>query len=151
MDIQERIARQRIQHIVESYQLDGDDGDAFASYLAQLMEVYPQPLLELALTEAIVKGWSEIPMRKGMPFICKVHEQLRLWQPELEPSLSTPLTAAKVPWTVVDAVAVRPELMDRKAIEARLTPAQFEQITGLDASVVFDADGNVLRSHPEEL
>lgn len=150
MDIQERIAYQRIQHIVDSYQLEGDDGEAFSSYLAQLMEVYPQPLLELALTEAIVKGWSQIPMQKGMPFIHKVCEQLRIWQPELESSLSKSLIPSTALGAADAAVAYR-EPVDCKAIETQLTPAQFEHITGLDASAVFDADGNVLGAQPMEL
>ena len=66
MDIQERISRQRVQHIIDSYQLDGDDGDVFTDYMDQLLETYAYPLIELALTEAIIKGWSEIPMKKGL-------------------------------------------------------------------------------------
>lgn len=110
MEIQERISRQRVKHIVESYQLSGAETgvDAFNAYLAELLKQYPHPVIELALTEGIVKGWKTVPMVKGMPFLEDVHKQLKTW--ETQPIIST------------------------------ITPAQFHQITGLDASVVFGPD-----------
>jgi hypothetical protein len=108
MEIQERISRQRVKHIIESYQLGGNEVDAFSAYLEDLLKQYPHPVIELALTEGIVKGWKVIPMVKGMPFLEAVHKQLKTW--ETQPIIST------------------------------VTPAQFHQITGLDASVVFGPD-----------
>lgn len=124
MDVQAYITRQRVQHIVDSYQLDGSDGDTFADYLTGLLATYPQSLIELALTEAIVKGWSEVPMKKGMSFIQGVHEKLCSWQTDLN------------------------IFSHSESIETILTPGQFEQITGLDASLVFDQDGRVLVTGP---
>ena len=150
MDIQKRITRQRVNHIIDSYQLDGSDGEAFTDFLDNLLEIYPQALIELALTEAIVKAWSEVPMQKGMPFIKGVHDQLRCWQPDLEPSAQLPgcFTSARpktsLGATSLDVKAVNPSPIDPESINTSLTPAQFEQITGLDADLVFNEDGNVL-------
>lgn len=153
MDIQERIIRQRVNHIVDSYQLYGDDGDAFANCLAQLLETYPQSLIELALTETIVRGWSEVPMPRGMVFIHKVHKRLRTWHPNSESSTQLPCSfqspATKSLGAIsLDVKAANPNPIDPEAIDTSLTPGQFEQITGLDASLVFDNDGKVLVTQP---
>lgn len=153
MDIQERITRQRVKHIVDSYQLDGNDVDAFANYLNKLLETYPQSLIELALTEAIVKGWSKVPMQKGMPFIYGVHERLRSWQPNLEPSsqrnsFQTPSHPKAMGATSLDIKATNPSPVNPDSIDTVLLPEQFEQITGLDAGLVFGEDGNVLITRP---
>ena len=155
MDIQERITRQRVHHIVASYQLDGDDGDAFADTLSQLLEMYPQALIELALAESIVEGWSDIPMPKGIPFIQKVQNKLQSWQPDLE-LLSGSSTSLKT----LNPQFYRAMSSDVRAIDSRcinpetlgitLTPGQFEQITGLDASLLFDEKGDVLVTYPVE-
>lgn len=153
MNIQERITRQRVNHIIDSYQLDGDDSDAFANCLAKLLETYPQSLIELALTETIVKGWSEIPMPRGMAFIHSVHERLRAWYPTSEPSPQLPCsfqspTAKSLGAISLDVKAANPSPIDPESIDTSLTPGQFEQITGLDASLVFDENGNVLVTQP---
>ena len=153
MDIQQRIIRQRVNHIVDSYQLDGNDADAFTIFLDKLLESYPQSLIELALTEAIVKGWSEVPMERGMPFIKGVHERLRCWQPDPEPPAQIsgsfiPPGAKSLGATSLDVRAVDPNPIDPESIETTLTSAQFEQITGLDASLVFDKNGKVLLTQP---
>lgn len=157
MDIQTHIIRQRVQHIVDSYQLDGSDDNAFADYLTWLLATYAQSLVELALTEAIVKGWSEIPMRKGMPFIQGVHEKLRSWQPDLDISLQRvsafkTLNSKPSGTLSAEAESVKPQYpIVSDSIETILTPGQFEQITGLDASLVFDQDGQVLITWPMEM
>ncbi|MBT9316554.1 hypothetical protein [Leptothoe spongobia] len=152
MDFQERISQQRVQHIVDSYRLDGDD-DKFAACLSQLLDVYPQSLIELALTESIVKGWSEVPMQRGMPFLQGVHERLRLWQSDSECSsqakteLST-LNSTCVSTTSLGVKAANSRSLTFDSITTLLTPGQFEQITGLDASLVFDDQGSVLVTNP---
>ncbi|MEA5463988.1 hypothetical protein [Leptothoe sp. PORK10 BA2] len=156
MDIQERINRQRVHHIVASYQLDGDDGDVFAECLAQLLETYPQSLIELSLLESIVKGWSEMPMPRGMLFIQGVHERLRSWQPELEipTQPSSPLKTLNPKFLGVMSLDVKASASSSIAPESigiTITPGQFEQITGLDASLVFDGHGHVLLTHPVEM
>ncbi|MEM1239696.1 MAG: hypothetical protein AAGI45_07640 [Cyanobacteria bacterium P01_H01_bin.26] len=153
MDIQERISRQRVQHIIDSYQLDGDDGDVFVDYLDQLLETYAYPLIELALTEAIIKGWSEIPMRKGLSFIHGVHERLRFWQPDREslahiPRQLKPLNPRFLGATSLGVRATNQSPIDPTSVDITLTPEQFEQITGLDASLVFDQEGRVLTTRP---
>lgn len=156
MDIQERINRQRVHHIVASYQLDGDDGDAFAELLAQLLETYPQSLIELSLIESIVQGWSEIPMQKGMRFLQGVHDRLRLWQPDLDisSSPSTPLKTLSPKFLGAISVDVKVPAsppMPPESIGITITSGQFEQITGLDASLVFDGNGHVLLTPPVEM
>ena len=156
MDIQERINRQRVHHIVASYQLDGDDGDAFAELLTQLLETYCQSLIELSLLESIVKGWSEIPMQKGLPFLHGVHDRLRAWQPDLDISsqASTPLNTRNPAFLGVISVDVKASdtpAITPESIGITITPGQFEQITGLDASLVFDGNGHVLLNRPVEM
>ncbi|MEL6230128.1 MAG: hypothetical protein AAFR24_09465 [Cyanobacteria bacterium J06627_3] len=156
MDIQERITRQRVHHIVASYQLDGDDGDAFADTLNQLLETYPQSLIELAITESIVEGWSDVPMQKGIPFIQKVQKKLRAWQPDLE-RLRRPTTSLKTlnpkffGAMSLDVRAVESSSINPETVGITITPGQFEQITGLDAGLLFDAKGYVLVTCPVEM
>lgn len=155
MDIQERITRQRVHHIVASYQLDGNDGDAFADILNQLLETYPQSLIELAIAESIVEGWSDVPMQKGIPFIQKVQKKLRSWQPELElpsrPSTSLKTLNPKFFGAMsLDVRAINSSSINPETIGITITPAQFEQITGLDTGLLFDEKGHVLVTCPVE-
>ncbi|MEE3717501.1 hypothetical protein V2H45_12125 [Tumidithrix elongata RA019] len=91
MEIWEQISRQRVQHIIESYQLYGDVFDDFSDYLEDLLIAYAPPLIELALIEILVQSWLQIPLIKGIAFIEKVHEQLKSWEygaiaPKITPS-----------------------------------------------------------------
>ncbi|MEM9162626.1 MAG: hypothetical protein AAGC54_06095 [Cyanobacteria bacterium P01_F01_bin.4] len=110
MEIQARISRQRVRHIIDSYRLEGDDIPAFNTYLASLLDESPSPLIELALVEAIVNGWSIIPLPRGVALLTQVHERLKQWQQQ-------PI---------------------KSPIKSLVTPTVFEQITGLDSAVVFD-------------
>jgi hypothetical protein len=105
MEIWEQLSRQRVKHIVSSYQLGGDEAPRFDGYLEELLQRYPRPLIELALVETLVDAWSAIPMVRGMGFLSKAHDRLKTW--ESQPIAST------------------------------LSPAQFQQISGLDPSPVF--------------
>ncbi|MEO1400205.1 MAG: hypothetical protein AAFV72_03010 [Cyanobacteria bacterium J06635_1] len=105
MEMQARISRQRVKHIVDSYRLEGEDTSAFNTYLASLLDESPSPLIELALVEAIANGWSIIPMPRGIDLLAQVHERLKQWQ--------------------------------QQPVKSLVTPAEFEQITGLDSAVVF--------------
>jgi hypothetical protein len=80
MELWEKIGRQRVQYIVESYQLYGDEIVDFNDYLTDLLQAYMPPQIELALVETIAQTWSDIPMLRGIPFIKKVHELLRTWE-----------------------------------------------------------------------
>lgn len=78
MDIQQRISRQRIQHIVDSYSL-AEDAAALA-YLEALSRQYPHPLVELALTETLAQQWLSVPLARGVSFLQQAHSRLRQWQ-----------------------------------------------------------------------
>jgi hypothetical protein len=108
-EIQQRIAHQRIQHIVDSYSLADDPADAFASYLSELIKQYPPGLIELALVQTLVKNWLRVPMKKGVSFLLATQDQLNQWQ--------------------LQAKETR--------LQSSLTPSQFEQITGLDPTGAF--------------
>lgn len=79
MELEEQLKRQRVKHIVSSYQLDGDDKEAFHRYLETLFITYPPPLIELALVETLVNHWLKVPMTKGCAFLAQAHEQLVDW------------------------------------------------------------------------
>ena len=102
-DIQEKLNRQRIQHIISSYQLS-DQENGFNRYLDELMQDYPQPLVELALVETLIDQWLA-PLRRGSEFLAQTHSKLQTW--ENCPIVST------------------------------ITPAQFQQIVGLDPTPIF--------------
>ncbi|MEM6251417.1 MAG: hypothetical protein AAF821_00715 [Cyanobacteria bacterium P01_D01_bin.156] len=149
MDIQARINRQRVNHIVDSYHLTGDDVLAFEEYLTRLLNTYPQPLIELAITEEIIQGWLKIPMQKGLDFIQKVHTHLQVWQPVPEelpplPSSIRTLTPKILETSVVNVEVTNTALVNSALVKTKLTPEQFEQITGLDSSLVFDQHGQVI-------
>jgi hypothetical protein len=90
MTLDQQISHQRVKHIVSSYQLDGNSADEFAIYLADLLNTYSAPLIELALTETLVANWLVIPMTKGIEFLQQVHAQLQAW--EVGQSIAHPLT-----------------------------------------------------------
>jgi len=112
MELQNRIGQQRIQHIIDSYILMGEEVSAFESYLSDLLGQYPHGLIELALVETLVRNWLTIPMVKGVPFLANAHERLQAWQQDQWQQLTGSL---------------------------KLTPNQFSQITGLDAQIAWDA------------
>jgi hypothetical protein len=108
MDISEQLSRQRVKHIVHSYQLqhcEADPIDDFEDYLEDLLQVYPSPLIELALVETLVDHWLAVPLVRGFQFLVQAHRKLKAW--ESQPIAST------------------------------LTPEQFQQISGLDPSPIF--------------
>ncbi|AFY70199.1 hypothetical protein Pse7367_1924 [Thalassoporum mexicanum PCC 7367] len=88
MELWEKIGRQRVQYIVDSYQLYGDEIADFNDYLTDLLQAYMSPQIELALVETIAATWSEIPSIRGLPFIKKVHQLLKHWE---DPSNFKPL------------------------------------------------------------
>ncbi len=115
MEVQQRIGQQRVQHIVDSYLLAGNDEIApFNAYLDALFAQYPHGLIELALVETLAKSWRQVPMQKGIPFLIAAHKRLQQWQSEP---------------------------VHIKLLYNQLTLAQFSQITGLDAQIAFSALG----------
>ncbi len=109
MKLGEQLNRQRVKHIISSYQLEGNEPEAFNQYLEDLLRIYPSPLIELALVETLIDHWLKVPMIKGYEFLTKVHEQLKNWEGE----------------EIVSAIA----------------PEQFQQITGLDPTLIFGPAG----------
>ncbi|HEY9623031.1 MAG TPA: hypothetical protein V6C78_21935 [Crinalium sp.] len=90
MDIHEQISRQRVKHIVSSYQLGGSETSQVEAYLDDLLSVYPSPLIELALIETLVDRWLTIPMVKGVDFLAQAQEKLKTWQSQPIVSTITP-------------------------------------------------------------
>ncbi len=87
MNLQDQISRQRVKHIIASYQLDGSEATQFETRLNELLNRYPHPLVELALIETLVNQWLRIPLTKGLAFLSQVQEQLQTW--EGQPIIST--------------------------------------------------------------
>lgn len=80
MNIQAEIDRQRLQYIVDNYRLQGEDNmESFEVALAELLDNYPTPIVELAVVETLVTGWLNVPLVRGCAFLHQVHEQLLLW------------------------------------------------------------------------
>lgn len=105
MEIREQLNRQRVKHIISSYQLSGSEANGFNLYLEELMQRYPQPLLELALVETLIDQWLSVPLLRGVEFLAQTHGKLKTW--EACPIVST------------------------------ITPAQFQQLVGLDPTPIF--------------
>lgn len=80
MELGEQIKQQRVKHIVRSYQLEGNETEAFHEYLNQLLNCYPAPMVELALVEVLVNSWLRVPMPRGRAFLAQAHEQLKRWE-----------------------------------------------------------------------
>lgn len=87
MEIREQLNRQRIKHIVSSYQLSGDEGNQFEAYLEELLQTYAYPLVELALVETLIDQWLTVPLKRGVEFLVQTHSKLRVW--EHQPIVST--------------------------------------------------------------
>lgn len=87
MEIWQQLSRQRVKHIVSSYQLGGDEVAQFDRYLEELLESYPCPLIELALVETLIDNWLSVPLVRGTEFLAQVHDRLRLW--DTQPIIST--------------------------------------------------------------
>jgi hypothetical protein len=90
MDIQEQISRQRVKHIVSSYQLAGNETSQVEAYLDDLLQVYPPPLIELALVETLVDHWANVPLVKGVEFLTQAHDKLKVWESQSIVSTLTP-------------------------------------------------------------
>lgn len=87
MKIQERLSQERVKHIVSSYRLDGSETNGFSTYLSELLQAYPPPLIELALVETLVDHWSTVPLVRGVEFLTQSHDRLKNW--ESQPIVST--------------------------------------------------------------
>ncbi len=87
MELWEKLSRQRIKHIVSSYCLGGDEVNRFDLYLDELLQLYPRPLIELALIETLIDYWLTVPLVRGVEFLVQAHDRLKTW--ESQPIVST--------------------------------------------------------------
>jgi hypothetical protein len=119
MEIQAAVNLQRIEHIISSYQLRGNESEAFRLYLDDLLTTFPAPLIELAMVETLVINWLKVPMAKGREFLSQVHEQLQAWED----------------------YAIAADDDAPSTIASTITPEQFQQITGLSPAPIFGFPG----------
>lgn len=87
MEIWQQLSRQRVKHIVSSYQLHGNEANQFDRYLEDLFAVYPCPLIELALVETLIDTWLAVPFARGVEFLTQAHNKLKQW--DVQPIVST--------------------------------------------------------------
>jgi hypothetical protein len=87
MEMWEQVSRQRVKHIISSYKLDGDEINQFDAYLEELVQIYPRPLVELALVETLIDHWLSVPLLRGVAFLTQAHDKLKAW--ENQPIVST--------------------------------------------------------------
>ncbi len=80
MKIQNQLNRQRVRHIVSSYQLEGSDGNDFYTGLQSLLQSYPTALIELAFVETLVDAWLRVPLLRGLDLLAQVHQKLQIWE-----------------------------------------------------------------------
>jgi hypothetical protein len=90
MELWEKISRQRVQYIIDSYELYGDYTEDFDDYLQELLIAYAPPQIEVAIVETIVASWLKLPLAKGIEFIEQVHELLKAWEDSNGNSTLTP-------------------------------------------------------------
>jgi hypothetical protein len=114
MELGAQLKRQRIKHIVSSYQLDGNETEAFDQALELLLNHYPLPLIELALVETLVDGWLHMPLMRGCKFLAKAYEQLQTWENQTLQCDSSALLYIST-----------------------ISPEQFQQLTGLDPAPIY--------------
>ncbi|MBD1911817.1 MULTISPECIES: hypothetical protein [unclassified Leptolyngbya] len=96
MNIRAELNRQRVKHIVSSYQLDGDESVSFGSALDELLSRYPHGLIELALVETLLDVWITVPLVRGMSFLKQVQQKLRVWEEQPICSTLTPAQFSQI-------------------------------------------------------
>ena len=87
MEIWQQLSQQRVKHIFSSYDLSGTEVNLFNSYLEELFEIYPCPLIELALIETLIDNWLSVPLVRGVEFLTQTRDKLKAW--ETQPIVST--------------------------------------------------------------
>ncbi|MFN3927229.1 MAG: hypothetical protein ACK4QL_07870 [Pseudanabaenaceae cyanobacterium] len=77
MEVQKLISQRRVYHIIDSYQLLGNNPDPqIKKELDALIDIYPHAYLEIALVECLVRSWSIVPLPRGKEFIGMVRQYL---------------------------------------------------------------------------
>jgi hypothetical protein len=113
VEFTKQIQYQRVKHIVDSYCLEGCEPLSFEQHLKKLLEIYPAYVVELALVEVLVAQWMRVPMQRGNRFLAEVEQHLYEWMHQPN--------------------------RDRPISPYRITAEQFQTITGLDPTPVFNA------------
>jgi hypothetical protein len=78
--LRQRVDQQRVKHIIESFQLAGQDEGSFDDRLDQLLGEYPSTWIELAIAEVLVVNWLVVPLPRGLAVLRQVHNLLAQWQ-----------------------------------------------------------------------
>jgi hypothetical protein len=78
--LRQRVDQQRVKHIIESFQLAGQDDCQFGDRLDQLLGEYPSTWIELAIVEVLVVNWLVVPLPRGLAVLRQVHNLLAQWQ-----------------------------------------------------------------------
>ncbi len=91
MEIWEKISRQRVRYIVDSYQLEGEDNEDFDDYLEDLLQAYPPPQIELALVQVLTESWQTFPIVRGVNFLERSHQLLKTWENRIITAKVSPL------------------------------------------------------------
>jgi hypothetical protein len=124
MALQQMIDQQRLHHIVTAFDLAGDDrldgapppgspdnATLFAVVLEQLIDRYPQALVELALVETLVDFWSVLPLPRGTAFLGPLQDRLERWEVGPIDTRLTPLLFQQItqldPGVVFEVLALR--------------------------------------------
>lgn len=82
MQLKDKVDRQRVNYIIQSYHLDKGETEGFAQRLIQLFNRFPTPMIELALVQILVDSWLVFPLPRGLSFLEKVSVKLNDWQKE---------------------------------------------------------------------
>ncbi len=101
------LQQQRIDRIVQAYQLEGDQPEHFRQRLQQLQALYPGPQLELAICRTLAAVWLRYPLPRGEAFLEQVALGLQHW------------------------------LLQQAEPSPPLDPETYRQITGLDPTPLF--------------
>jgi hypothetical protein len=107
MELQERISRQRIYHIIDSYQLLGSPPipAELDHKFSQLLSNYSQEVLELAIANCVAKAWTQLPMPRGQAFLDLLTEHLNNQLPnQLTPQQFQQITGLEMPPHLTDAL-----------------------------------------------
>jgi hypothetical protein len=73
------LRRQRIQYVMDSYRLAGDEEVDCAVYLTDLLDCYTPAAIELAVVDILVTQWNHAPLRRGVVFLDQVRSRLDEW------------------------------------------------------------------------
>jgi hypothetical protein len=90
VSLSQRLSYQRIEHILASYQLWGDEPVAFQQRLQGWLDQFPPPLIELALVETLIEYWLRVPLLRGLAFLDAAERHLIRWQQQPIVSTITP-------------------------------------------------------------